>query len=41
MAAIVEALDERSREDLITALRKFTEAGGEPPEGAPGLPGWH
>lgn len=41
MAAIVETLDPQSREDLITALRKFTEAGGEPPTGAPGLPGWH
>ena len=41
MAAIVESLDPQSREDLITALRKFTEAGGEPPAGIPGLPGWH
>lgn len=40
MATIVEALDPQSREDLITALRKFTEAGGEPPAGVPGLPGW-
>ncbi|MBS2964628.1 winged helix-turn-helix transcriptional regulator [Actinocrinis puniceicyclus] len=41
MAAIVEALDPQAREDLITALRKFTEAGGEPPNDVPGLPGWH
>jgi DNA-binding MarR family transcriptional regulator len=41
MATIVEALDPQSREDLITALRKFTEAGGEPPAASPGLPGWH
>jgi DNA-binding MarR family transcriptional regulator len=41
IAGIVQALDPQSREDLITALRKFTEAGGEPPTDIPGLPGWH
>jgi DNA-binding MarR family transcriptional regulator len=41
IAAIVEAIDPESREGLITALRKFTEAGGEPPADVPGLPGWH
>ena len=41
LASIVEALDEQSRGDLITALRKFTEAGGEPPASVHGLPGWH
>ncbi len=41
MAAIVQALDPQSREDLVNALRKFTEAGGEPPDNTPALPGWH
>ncbi len=41
IAAIVEKIDPQSREGLITALHKFTEAGGEPPANVPGLPGWH
>jgi DNA-binding MarR family transcriptional regulator len=41
IAAIVEAMEPADREDLISALRKFTEAGGEPPADAPELPGWH
>lgn len=40
IAAIVETMDPQSREGLITALRSFTEAGGEPPADVPDPLGW-
>lgn len=40
IADIVEAMDPESLEDLITALRKFSEVGGEPPADVPDPLGW-
>lgn len=38
---IVAAMPAEQRTRLVTALTAFTEAGGEPPESLPVLPGWH
>jgi DNA-binding MarR family transcriptional regulator len=38
---IVAAMPAEQRAQLVTALTAFTEAGGEPPEHLPVLPGWH
>ncbi len=44
VSAIVAAMSPDERRGLVTALRAFTEAGGEPPVGAPiggaMMPGW-
>jgi DNA-binding MarR family transcriptional regulator len=36
----VQAIPADQREHLITALRAFTDAGGEPADALPDLPGW-
>lgn len=41
LARIVAAMPAEQRAQLATALTAFTEAGGEPAEHLPVLPGWH
>lgn len=41
LARIVEAMPTEQRAQLVSALTAFSEAGGEPPEHLPVLPGWH
>ncbi|MBR7830904.1 MarR family transcriptional regulator [Actinospica sp. MGRD01-02] len=41
LSRIVAAMPAEQRTQLVTALTAFTEAGGEPPERLPVLPGWH
>jgi DNA-binding MarR family transcriptional regulator len=41
LARIVAAMPAEQRLRLVAALDAFTEAGGEPPERLPLLPGWH
>lgn len=40
-ARIVAAMPAEQRAQLVGSLTAFTEAGGEPPEHLPVLPGWH
>jgi DNA-binding MarR family transcriptional regulator len=40
IARIVDAMPPERREDLVAALRAFSDAGGEPPADLPSLPGW-
>jgi DNA-binding MarR family transcriptional regulator len=40
-ARIVAAMPAEQRADLVSSLTAFTEAGGEPAERLPVLPGWH
>jgi DNA-binding MarR family transcriptional regulator len=41
LARIVAAMPAEQRTQLVAALTAFTEAGGEPAEHLPVLPGWH
>lgn len=41
LSRIVAAMPSDQRRQLVTALEAFTEAGGEPAERLPVLPGWH
>ena len=41
LARIVAAMPAEQRAQLVAALTAFTEAGGEPAERLPVLPGWH
>lgn len=41
LSRIVAAMPAEQRGQLISALEAFTEAGGEPAERLPVLPGWH
>lgn len=41
LARIVAAMPADQRAQLVSSLTAFTEAGGEPPERLPVLPGWH
>jgi DNA-binding MarR family transcriptional regulator len=41
LARIVAAMPAEQRTQLVSALTAFTEAGGEPAEHLPVLPGWH
>ena len=41
LARIVAAMPGEQRTQLVASLTAFTEAGGEPPENLPILPGWH
>jgi DNA-binding MarR family transcriptional regulator len=41
LARIVTAMPAEHRAQLVAALTAFTEAGGEPAEHLPVLPGWH
>lgn len=41
LSRIVAAMPAEQRGALVTALEAFTEAGGEPAEHLPVLPGWH
>lgn len=41
LARIVAAMSAEERRQLVGALTSFTEAGGEPAEHLPVLPGWH
>jgi DNA-binding MarR family transcriptional regulator len=41
LARIVAAMPGEQRSQLVNALIAFTEAGGEPAEHLPVLPGWH
>ncbi|HEX4787460.1 MAG TPA: MarR family transcriptional regulator [Actinospica sp.] len=41
LARIVAAMPPEQRGRLVAALEAFTEAGGEPAERLPVLPGWH
>jgi DNA-binding MarR family transcriptional regulator len=41
LSRIVAAMPAQQRGRLVAALEAFTEAGGEPPERLPVLPGWH
>jgi DNA-binding MarR family transcriptional regulator len=41
LSRIVAAMPAEQRVELVNALTAFTEAGGEPAEHLPVLPGWH